>query len=147
LGIVEGEPQAVCSRQYVTKGTHKFEDDGVCFYPSPLLPGYVALFRESDGDCNFLTYIIPGGPTKNDELKEIHESLAKNDPFISKALGPNFEGEPMRAAPLRLGGVPKSFDRHCLVIGDAAGMIDPLSGGTPVLLFSFSNFGSLMTWF
>jgi flavin-dependent dehydrogenase len=128
LGIVEGEPQAVCSRQYVAKGTHAFADDGVCFYPGPLLPGYVALFREADGDCNFLTYIIPGGSAKNDELKEIHETLAKNDPFISKALGPNFQGEPMRAAPLRLGGVPKSFDRHCLVIGDAAGMIDPLSG-------------------
>ena len=36
----------------------------------------------------------------------------------------------MRAAPLRLGsqGVPVSYDDHLLIIGDAAGHIDPLTG-------------------
>ena len=32
------------------------------------------------------------------------------------------------AASLRLGGEKLSYGRHCLVVGDAAGMIDPLTG-------------------
>ena len=31
-------------------------------------------------------------------------------------------------ASLRLGGVPVSYDTHCVVVGDAAGMIDPMTG-------------------
>lgn len=36
----------------------------------------------------------------------------------------------MKAAALRLGsqGVPSSYDDHLLIIGDAAGHIDPLTG-------------------
>ena len=36
----------------------------------------------------------------------------------------------MRAAALRLGsqGVPKSYDDHLIIVGDAAGHIDPLTG-------------------
>jgi flavin-dependent dehydrogenase len=34
----------------------------------------------------------------------------------------------MKGAPLRLGGVPRSFDNHLIVLGDAAGQIDPLTG-------------------
>lgn len=64
------------------------------------------------------------------DLKRLHEGAIKKDPFISKALGPNPKVERMRAAPLRLGsqGVPKSYDDHLLIIGDAAGHIDPLTG-------------------
>lgn len=52
------------------------------------------------------------------------------DPFISAALGPNAKLERMRAASLRLGsqGLTTSFDDHVLIIGDAAGHIDPLTG-------------------
>jgi hypothetical protein len=52
------------------------------------------------------------------------------DPFISAALGPNAKLERMRAASLRLGsqGLTTSFDDHLLIIGDAAGHIDPLTG-------------------
>jgi len=31
-------------------------------------------------------------------------------------------------ASLRVGGVPRSFDDHVLLLGDAAGMIDPMTG-------------------
>jgi hypothetical protein len=43
--------------------------------------------------------------------------------------------ERMRAASLRLGsqGVKKSFDDHLLIIGDAAGHIDPLTGARAAL--------------
>jgi geranylgeranyl reductase family protein len=129
LGIVKEPPNSVCSRQYIKKGTHNFKDiDGVCFYPKSLLPGYSAIFAEADGDVNYLCYIIPGGQFNENDLASVHETLAKNDPNISKILGDAPVAETMKGAPLRLGGVKKSFARHLLIVGDAAGLIDPLTG-------------------
>lgn len=64
------------------------------------------------------------------DLKRLHEGALKSDPFISKAIGPTAKIERMRAAALRLGsqGVPKSYDDHLIIVGDAAGHIDPLTG-------------------
>ena len=64
------------------------------------------------------------------DLKRLHEDGLKRDPFISRAVGPAAKVERMRVAALRLGsqGVPRSFDDHLLIIGDAAGHIDPLTG-------------------
>lgn len=63
-------------------------------------------------------------------MKRLHEGAIKDDPFISAALGPKAKIERMRAAALRLGsqGLSTSFDDHLLIIGDAAGHIDPLTG-------------------
>lgn len=60
----------------------------------------------------------------------MHDGALKSDPFISRAVGPNAKIERMRAAALRLGsqGVPKSYDDHLIIVGDAAGHIDPLTG-------------------
>ena len=57
------------------------------------------------------------------DLPRLHNDAIKGDPFISRALGPAAKIERMRAAPLRLGsqGVPKTYDDHLLIIGDAAG--------------------------
>jgi geranylgeranyl reductase family protein len=130
LGIVKNEPDSFCSRQYIKAGTHNFGNmDGVCFYPRALLPGYAAIFAEADGDVNYLCYIIPGGQMGEKDLASVHEDLAKNDPNISKLLGPNYEPrERMKGASLRLGGIEKSVAENCIVIGDACGMIDPLTG-------------------
>ena len=64
------------------------------------------------------------------DLKRLHEGAIKDDPFISTALGPNAKIERMKAAALRLGsqGLTTSYDDHVLIIGDAAGHIDPLTG-------------------
>ena len=64
------------------------------------------------------------------DLKRLHDGALKSDPFISKAIGPNAKIERMRAAALRLGsqGVPQSYDDHLIIVGDAAGHIDPLTG-------------------
>ncbi len=64
------------------------------------------------------------------DLKRLHEGALKSDPFISQAVGPSAKIERMKAAALRLGsqGVPSSYDDHLLIIGDAAGHIDPLTG-------------------
>jgi len=128
LGVDVPQPDGICSRAYVKAGTHNFEADGVAFYTTDLIPGYCALFKEADGDVNFCTYIIPGGKAKNEDLREIHERLLREHPLISKAVGPNAEVAKMQGAPLRLGAHVKSYFDHMVVIGDAAGHIDPLTG-------------------
>lgn len=128
LGIPTPPPDGICSRAYVKAGTHNFDADGIAFYTRELIPGYAAIFKEANGDLNFCTYIIPGGSAKNDDLKDIHHRLLKEHPYISKVIGPNAEIEKMKGAPLRLGGTLKTYFDHMVVIGDAAGHIDPLTG-------------------
>jgi hypothetical protein len=48
--------------------------------------------------------------------------------MLKAALGDSYKIETMRAGVLRLGGVPTSYGEHVLVTGDAAGMIDPMTG-------------------
>jgi flavin-dependent dehydrogenase len=45
LGYCTEAPRGVCSRAFVSGGTHNAKFDGVCFYPKWSLPGYAALFR------------------------------------------------------------------------------------------------------
>jgi flavin-dependent dehydrogenase len=118
----------VCSRAYVRASTSDFDCDGLVFYPRDLLPGYCALFREARDTLNFCVYVIPGGKTGLQDLRPVHNRLIREDPHISKALGPRAEIEPMLGAPLRLGGIQRSFGPHLLIVGDAAGQIDPLTG-------------------
>ncbi|XP_060579987.1 conditioned medium factor receptor 1-like [Ruditapes philippinarum] len=129
LGIVTQPPASTCSRSYVEGGTHKFKADGVVFYNKDLLPGYAALFRHPNDVLNYCCYIIPGNPKcVPDDIAYWHEHLMKEDPNISRALGNDYKIERMKAASLRLGGEKFSYDTHCIVVGDAAGMIDPLTG-------------------
>jgi len=129
LGLVTEPPSGTCSRAYVEGGTHNFKADGVVFYNQGLLPGYAALFRHPNDELNFCTYIIPGNPkVTNDDLKYWHDYLMTKDPQVSKALGTKYKIEPMKAGSLRLGGIDKSFSKQLLIVGDAAGMIDPMTG-------------------
>ena len=105
-----------------------FDADGVVFYPRELLPGYCVLFREAGGDLNYCCYIIPGGRYVSADLHRLHEHIARHDPGVSRALGPNPRMERMRGAGLRLGGIARSYADHLLIVGDAAGHIDPLTG-------------------
>lgn len=128
LGISTPPPDGICSRAYVKAGTHRFDADGVAFYTSELIPGYAALFKEADGDLNFCVYIIPGGKAKVTDLRALHDKLLREHPYISRVVGARAEVQKMNGAPLRLGGTVKSYYERMLVIGDAAGHIDPLTG-------------------
>ncbi|KPK16639.1 MAG: hypothetical protein AMJ62_04640 [Myxococcales bacterium SG8_38] len=128
LGIVEGGPEAICSRAFIEGGTHHFETDGICYMERELLPGYAAIFRHPNDELNFCTYIIPGGKAVPSDLKALHHRLLEHNPIIRRHLGSGYEIEPMRGAWLRLGGIPRSYADNLLVIGDAAGHIDPLTG-------------------
>jgi geranylgeranyl reductase family protein len=128
LGVVATPPDGVCSREYVEAGTFDFTADGVLFYPRAILPGYCSLFRVAGGELSFCCYVLPGGPTALTDLKATHDAVLAGDPHVTRALGPRARLAPMRAAPLRLGGVPRSYGDHLLLVGDAAGHIDPLTG-------------------
>jgi geranylgeranyl reductase family protein len=128
LGCVSGGPDAVCSRSYVEPGTHDFDGDGMVFYERSILPGYGAILREAGGALNYAVYLVRGGRTGPRSLRRVHRGLVERHPSIRRALGPRARLEPMRAGPLRLGGVPRSCGERFLVIGDAAGQIDPLTG-------------------
>lgn len=128
LGLVRQRPRAVCSRAYIAPKTHRFEMDGVCFYENDLLPGYAAVFRETEEELNFCCYILPGGPTLPRDLRRMHTRFLESDPRFRSLVGSNVEVERMRSAPLRLGGIRKSYAAGLLVVGDAAGHIDPLTG-------------------
>jgi geranylgeranyl reductase family protein len=128
LGLVTEPPSAICSRAFVEGGTHDFKRDGVCYMTRDLLPGYAAVFRHPHDELNFCTYIIPGGKAVPSDLKQLHHDLLDHNPFVRRHLGSGYRIEKMRGAWLRLGGIPKSYGEHLLVIGDAAGHIDPLTG-------------------
>ena len=63
-------------------------------------------------------------------MARLHNDAIQNDPFVSRALGPAPDIERMKASSLRIGGqgIKQSYDDHLLIIGDAAGHIDPLTG-------------------
>jgi len=128
LRVVENPSDAVCTSVYIKAGTHQFEEDGVCLYTRDIHPGYVALFKEANDDLVFCCYIIPGGKYVTSDLERVHHEFLEEEPFLVNALGPKAEIEPMNAAPLRLGGVKRSYANSFLVVGDAAGQIDPLTG-------------------
>ncbi|MBK7973670.1 MAG: NAD(P)/FAD-dependent oxidoreductase [Deltaproteobacteria bacterium] len=129
LGVVAGGPEATASRRYVAAGTHAFRADGVLLYPTYVLPGYVALFRHHDDVVDLGSYLIPGGAAAPGELRRLYAERIESDPFVRAALGPRAEFlEPLRIGPLRLGGVPRSVGERLVVVGDAAGQTDPLTG-------------------
>ena len=91
--------------------------------------GYVALLRHIDDQLSYCTYILPGNPrATTTDLSYWHHRLLEEDPNISQAVGKNAELEKMKAWDLRVGGEPVTYGNHVLVVGDAAGMIDPLTG-------------------
>ena len=57
--------------------------DGMAFYRNDLLPGYAAIFREADGDLNFCCYIMPGGPSGPDDLREMHDWFLRDHPVAA----------------------------------------------------------------
>jgi len=64
-----------------------------------------------------------------EELQAVYNEYIGTDTYIRQALGPEVAITPCRFAPMRVGGVSKSYANHFLVVGDSAGQVDPLTGG------------------
>jgi geranylgeranyl reductase family protein len=129
LGLVTTGATSAASRQYIRGGTHNFTSDGVLLYPPYAIPGYVAFFRHSNGDVDLGCYLLPGGRVPPTKLKALIQTEVANDPFVREALGDRAEPlEPPGISPLRLGGERRTSGDRFLVLGDAAGQTDPLTG-------------------
>jgi flavin-dependent dehydrogenase len=129
LGVVTTGTNSVASRQYIKGGTHNFTSDGVLLYPPYVLPGYVALFRHSNDDIDLGCYLLPGGRVPLTQLKSLLSTEVANDPYVREVLGDH--AEPLERAglsPLRLGGEPRTHGERFILLGDAAGQTDPLTG-------------------
>eukprot|EP01104_Vermistella_antarctica_P010761 TRINITY_DN2899_c0_g1_i2.p1 TRINITY_DN2899_c0_g1~~TRINITY_DN2899_c0_g1_i2.p1 ORF type:complete len:509 (+),score=70.27 TRINITY_DN2899_c0_g1_i2:390-1916(+) len=127
IGVVTSAPNTVCSRSFVKAGSHTFRADNVLFYSEPLLPGYFVINHEQEDYLNLCCFVIPGGDVGPDDLYRMYQDHTKKETVISRALGPEAELSPFQSAPLRLGGVDRSFTHHFVVVGDAAGHVDPLT--------------------
>ena len=129
LGVVTTGANSVASRQYIKGGTHNFTSDGVLLYPPYVLPGYVAFFRHSNDDIDLGCYLLPGGRVPASGLKTMLQTEVASDPYVKEALGDHAEPlERPGLAPLRLGGEARSHGERLIVLGDAAGQTDPLTG-------------------
>eukprot|EP01038_Epipyxis_sp_PR26KG_P014742 gene14742-19816_t len=132
LGIIPSgsQPEAVCSHAYVKGGSHAWESaDGVMIFNKSMLPGYSALFKHYDGDMYLGTYILPGGKATSRSIAPFENDVIEQHPYIKDAFGNKYLWNERRiVAPIRLGGIPKSYDQQLLIIGDAAGHVDPLTG-------------------
>jgi len=136
LGYCTEPPHAISSRAFVEADSHNAKFDGIALYSPHSLPGYCAVFRHPKGELNFCYYLIPCGKpgmcgdVSADDLSNLHNYALKEDPFVSRAMGPNAKIEPMRVAPLRLAcqGIKTTYDDHLLLLGDAAGFVDPITG-------------------
>lgn len=71
---------------------------------------------------SFQQYLSP------QSLLEKFQILSEKEIWIRKTLGPRCKLSRLQTAPLRVGGVPKSFFPHGLIVGDAAGHQDPMTG-------------------
>eukprot|EP01041_Mallomonas_annulata_P012137 gene12137-25471_t len=132
LGIVPkgSQPDAVCSHAYVKGGTHNWHSaDGVMIFNRAVLPGYSALFRHYNDDMYLGTYILPGGRATSRTIAPFETDAIAMHPYIRDAFGEEFQWEEKRVvAPIRTGGVPRSYGNQLLLVGDAAGHVDPLTG-------------------
>jgi flavin-dependent dehydrogenase len=130
LGIISAgsQPEAICSTCYIKDNNWKTAD-GVMIYNKSTLPGYSALFRHYNNDMYVGTYILPGGKATSRSIAPFEGELMTKHPYVVDALGDKYSYNKKRTvAPLRLGGVPCSYDKQVLLVGDAAGHVDPLTG-------------------
>eukprot|EP01012_Entosiphon_sulcatum_P039657 TRINITY_DN524_c0_g2_i4.p1 TRINITY_DN524_c0_g2~~TRINITY_DN524_c0_g2_i4.p1 ORF type:complete len:377 (-),score=49.41 TRINITY_DN524_c0_g2_i4:20-1150(-) len=126
LGLFKSKPTGFCTRQYWR--SHKVKADGVMYFPMYMLPGYFALFKHYNGDVYFGSYMLPGGAITERDLIAVHNHALKNDPFIRAALGEEAEPcEGPKVGPIRI-QLERSYADHFLIVGDAAGHVDPMTG-------------------
>jgi flavin-dependent dehydrogenase len=130
VGVVTTPPNTVFSRSFAKAGTHNFRVDNVLFYPRQMLPGYFVINREPEDYLNLSCILLPGPPgsARSEDLFRIYKELVTTDPGITAALGPEVVLSPFQSCTMRVGGVPRSYSDHFLVVGDAAGHVDPLTG-------------------
>jgi len=70
-----------------------------------------------------------GGKANSRMIPSYEENLIDSDPFVSQSFRTNYSWRVnLKVAPIRIGGIAKSYADHLLIVGDAAGQVDPLTG-------------------
>ena len=131
--IPKSQSAATCSHQYLSDHNWCDSDnmkaaDGVMLFNRSVLPGYSALFRHSDSTVYIGTYILPGGKATSRSIPAFEDELISHHPYVKSALGKYKVHEKRVVAPIRCGGVRKSYGQQIFLCGDSAGHVDPLTG-------------------
>eukprot|EP01065_Artemidia_motanka_P025549 TRINITY_DN30536_c0_g1_i1.p1 TRINITY_DN30536_c0_g1~~TRINITY_DN30536_c0_g1_i1.p1 ORF type:complete len:498 (+),score=155.19 TRINITY_DN30536_c0_g1_i1:80-1495(+) len=131
LGMHSTNPTGFCTRQYFAAGTHDVKADGVLYYPEYIVPGYHAIYKNPNGEAGLGTYLfsdIGRNGIRERDLLNAHKHALENDPHITAAIPSDaIESDPIRIAPIRTKTI-RSYGDHLLLVGDSAGMVDPLTG-------------------
>lgn len=126
-----GPPNAVGCRSFAKHRTHSCRADEVSFYTRDTLPGHFRISSELEDFLNLSCFVLPSDDysTAQLPLHAVHQfNKALQEPWINATLGPSRQLTPVRSAPMRVGGVHRTYFPHGVIVGDAAGHTDPLSG-------------------
>jgi len=130
LGLLKEPPDLMAARQYLTAPQVNPEGPLELHFQKNVIPGYTWLFPEGNGvvnlGCGTYTRYVS---SKKIDLFNVIETFKRSDPILANRLINAKPLGPIKAHPLRthLGGTLTHGDRF-LVLGDAAGLISPLTG-------------------
>jgi flavin-dependent dehydrogenase len=129
LGLVREMPEMIAVRRYCAGDTGPTDHLEIHFQPD-VIPGYIWLFPEGDGHVNVgagaFTWRVrrDGVPLREILARFLADSRATEGRLArAEPVGPT-RGHPLRT---RLGGT-RTYAERVLVAGDAAGLVNPLSG-------------------
>lgn len=129
LGLVREPPEMIAVRRHFAGDTGPADRLEIHFEPD-IIPGYTWLFPEGDGCANvgtgiFIWRVRRDGVVPREVLARFVSGHAATEGRLARAepVGP-LRGHPLRT---RLGGTRTHAER-VLVAGDAAGLVNPLSG-------------------
>jgi geranylgeranyl reductase family protein len=129
MGLVQEPPELIAIRQYFAGDAGPGKRLEIHF-ESPITPGYTWLFPVSDGHVNvgtgtFIRRIQQDGIALKDILARFTSDSTATEKRLAKAepVGP-VQGHPLRTQMK----ATRTHAERVLVIGDAAGLVSPLSG-------------------
>jgi flavin-dependent dehydrogenase len=141
LRLVKTEPDSVRSHTVFTQ--KNMDVDQIIAYPKSISPGYCSLVKYSDGDIGFTTVVLPGNKrAQPKDIQDLHRSCATEESVIRNVLGSGAEKNDISVTPICTGGLPRTFKENLLVIGDAAGLIDPLTANSIVYALESAKIAS-----
>ena len=131
LGQHNNEPAhtAFALRTYY-RDLHRVGRDAFFVYDRRFMPAYFWVFPLPDGRANvgigqFNRYLVDGGPN----LKQLFDRFVHENALVGELLAGGTAEDKLRGWPLRLGtGSHSGVADGALLVGDANGFIDPLTG-------------------
>ena len=130
LGLLKEPPDLMAARQYLAAPQVNPEGPLELHFQKNVIPGYTWLFPEGNGvvnlGCGTFTHRVS---SKKFDLFNVIETFKRSDPILADRLKNAEPLGPIKSHPIRthLGGTQTHGDRF-LVLGDAAGLVSPLTG-------------------